>query len=199
MIVKSESLGKDKYISLSEKELLAKLNRGDVETFSTLFRSFYKPLYFYVFRITGDLEASKDILQEVFSQLWKDRTNLPVRYSLNGYLYRMARNKSLNHLQQKKREDLRNKDYRNTLLKSIDSEKQADYKELLYLINQQVTKFPTRQKQVFLLSRQRGLTHKEIAEHLSLSPRTVESLIYRSLHHLKNNLKNFFEKKWDDL
>lgn len=192
MIVRSEALRKDKHISLSEKELLVKLNRGDVEAFNRLFRSFYKPLYFYVFRITGESEASKDILQDVFSQLWKERNNLPIRYSLNGYLYRMARNKSLNYIQQKKREDLRNKDYRNTLLHSIDSENQADRKELLRLVDQQVSEFPSRQKQVFLLSRQQGLTHREIAEHLNLSPKTVESLIYRSLRRLKNNLKNFF-------
>ncbi|WP_170846829.1 RNA polymerase sigma-70 factor [Sunxiuqinia elliptica] len=183
---------KDKHISLSEKELLVKLNRGDVEAFNRLFRSFYKPLYFYVFRITGESEASKDILQDVFSQLWKERNNLPIRYSLNGYLYRMARNKSLNYIQQKKREDLRNKDYRNALLHSIDSENQADRKELLRLVDQQVSEFPSRQKQVFLLSRQQGLTHREIAEHLNLSLKTVESLIYRSLRRLKNNLKNFF-------
>ncbi|MGQ7868852.1 RNA polymerase sigma-70 factor [Sunxiuqinia sp. sy24] len=184
-------MGQDKYISLPEKELIAKLNRGDVKTFNLFFRSYYKPLFFYALRITQEQEASKDIIQETFSQFWQERKNVPIRYSLAAYLYRMVRNKSLNYIQKQKRQALGNTRYAYMLLQSSDSTNNLDHKEILYLIDQQVSLFPPRQKQVFLLSRQQGLSHKEIAEQLNLSTKTVETFIFRSLKRLKVGLKQF--------
>ncbi len=184
-------MGLDKYISLPEKELMEKLNCGDVKTFNLLFRSYYKPLFFYALRITREHEACKDIIQETFSQFWEERKKIPVRYSINAYLYRMVRNKSLNYIQKQKRQAEGNQHYAYLLPHHTAITTNLDHQKLLHLIDQQVELFPPRQKQVFLLSRKQGLSHKEIARQLGLSVKTVETFIFRSLKQLKVHLKKF--------
>lgn len=69
---------------------------------------------------------------------------------------------------------------------------QLQFKEFQQALRNHVELFPQRQKQVFMLSREEGLSHKEIASKLNLSVKTVETHLFRSLKDLKNSLKKIF-------
>jgi RNA polymerase sigma-70 factor (ECF subfamily) len=69
-------------------------------------------------------------------------------------------------------------------------EKIMQMDELLEILNKLISSLPPQCQKIFLMNRFEGRKSKEIAEELNLSPRTVETHIFKALHVLKNGLKN---------
>lgn len=63
--------------------------------------------------------------------------------------------------------------------------------ELNKQVENLISNLPERQKQVFLLHREKGLTYPEIAEELEISKNTVENHMVKALKYLRRNLNNF--------
>lgn len=70
--------------------------RGDYMSYNQLFRCYYQPLCQYVYTLLADKEDAEDVVQELFLKLWKDRGKIVITESASAYLYRMAKNMSLN-------------------------------------------------------------------------------------------------------
>ena len=117
-----------------------------------------------MFGIVKDYDASEDVIQELFVKFWEKRNNFSDDISIKAYLYRAARNMSLNqikHFGVKKDFNLFNQ------IKLSDTEQNianpAEISELQEMIAQAVNELPTERKKIFLMSRQDGLKYKEIA------------------------------------
>ena len=65
-----------------------------------------------------------------------------------------------------------------------------EFTELEIRLKECIEKLPPRRKEVFNLSRKRGMTYKEIATHLNISENTVDSQIRKALQFLKEHLED---------
>lgn len=180
------------YKKLTDIELIASLKEGDKMAYTEIYHRFFSLLYLFVHKKIKDQDAAKDIVQEVFANIWIKRENLVFSSTLPSYLYASIRNKMLDHIGRK---GVENK-YLQSLQDFIDQDQvMSDHlvreKQLSQLIEQEINALPTKMREVFLLSRKHNLTYKEIADQLDLSEQTVRSHVKHALRILRNRLGLF--------
>ncbi|MPR31898.1 RNA polymerase sigma factor [Salmonirosea aquatica] len=177
------------YHKYSDTELTALITDGDSLAFAEIYHRYKGILFRHSFRMLGDEEEAKDVVQELFTQLWTRRENINISTALSSYLYTSTRNRILDIIAHKKIEE--------KYVQSLDcflekGEYITDHyfreKELREQIEKEVSLLPPRMREVFELSRQDNLTYKEIAEELNISDKTVKKQINNALSILRQKL-----------
>lgn len=174
----------------SDTERIAGLMSGDENMFTLIFQEYSAKVYRLAFRFLKDKEQSEEIVQEAFINLWLSREKLDAAGNLWLYLYVITKRLSLNALRQVSR----SASLTGKLLLSIKAEHNETEEDILAHDLEQFTdrlieKLPRQQQVIFRLSRVDGLSHKEIAEQLHISPNTVKNHMVDALKTLKQNLK----------
>ena len=159
------------------------------EAFKRLFDSYKNRLYGYVLAITHSHYTAEEITQEIFIKLWLCRDILYQVDNLDGYIFTIARNKTLNHLR-KAAYDVR-------LLKELQErvsptditnnvEERALVNEYDQLLQGALAHLSPQRRLVYQLSRQRGLNHEEIAHQLQVSRNTVKNHMVEALRFIRH-------------
>ena len=170
--------------------ILQNLANDDKKALEDLFNYYYPRLYQFSKSFLKLEDGIDDILQEVFVKIWKNRANIRSSETFSPFIFTMTRNLLLNEL----RSRLSNQKIKEKILKfSVPDENYSfdklEYGELKETVDQIVNNLPYKQREVFLLSRYEGLSHKEIAEKLNISTKTVEYHISQSINTIKNKLE----------
>lgn len=182
-----------------ENDLFKRVQRGDIDAFEKLYVDMHPRLYAFSRKFIDDNELARDLVQEIFSDLWENRQLTSIKTSVSAYLFRMLHNRCLNYIRDKKVRD-KYSSYMDIKLKEAElfffdqdqeSYKSIFFKEVEEIYKTSIQNLPEGCRQIFLLSRMHGLSNKEIAEKLDISVRTVENQIYRALKTLKENLKDY--------
>lgn len=135
-----------------------------------------------------DLDLSREVVQALFVHLFEKRKSLAIHSSLKAYLYQAVRNRCLNHLQKSGPEGQRMEPLADQDEPVENLEEEIQRNELEYRLFQIVESLPPKCKEVFKLSRVKGLSNAEIASKLQLSKRTVETQISKALKVLREKL-----------
>lgn len=156
-----------------------------------LFRLYYQPLCTHSVRFVYSKEVAEDIVSEVFYNFWNTEAWMVVNTSYRAYLFRSVRNRSYNYLSNDlKKSDPLTSARQQEVPQSESPERILQTEELLTTINTIISSLPPQCQKVFLMNRFEGLKSKDIARELDISPRTVETHIFKALSVLKNGLKN---------
>ncbi|WEK37987.1 MAG: RNA polymerase sigma-70 factor [Candidatus Pseudobacter hemicellulosilyticus] len=179
-------------VTHTEKQLLAESAGGSQPAFAELFHLYKDKLYSYLLRLTASPELTEDIVQEVFLTLWANRDTLVQVEHFNAYLFRMARNRVINAFRRMAKETLilatLNRPAPET---GTEAEEKLAAAEVQARLKAALDRLPPRQKQVFLLSRQDGLRHDEIARILSIAPSTVNNHLIEALRFIRQELGQY--------
>lgn len=173
-------------------ELIHLIKADNHIAFFELYERYKTVLYLHAKRMLDDEDETKDVIQEIFTTLWDKRTSLSISTSVKSYLYTAVRNKVLNLLTHRKFEI----NYLNSLQKVIDLtenevEGQIREKQLIVMIEKEIELLPAKMREVFELSRKQHLSHKEIAEKLSISDKTVKKQINNAIKILRQKINVF--------
>jgi len=179
------------YQNLPDLELVNLLRKGEEEAFNVLYQRHWAVVYQQVYRILQDGDECKDVIQEVFSSLWLKRQQLTENTNIGAYLYVQGRNRVFKLIAKQRVR----RDYLNSIAQFIE---QADMnttelleeKEIITRIEQEINQLPPRMREIFILSRKEGRSHREIAELLGLSEQTVKKQVQNALKIIKPRLKN---------
>jgi len=166
-----------------------KISRSDQRAFDDLFRSFYPVLVRFALRYLHNRTASKDIVQDCFVSLWQTRQRIDASRSLKSYLYMMVRNRALNEIRDHSGVDVNHElasDQQRNQPPNDYTEDENESSRLEKKMSVWIDQLPDRQKEAFRLSRFDGLVHDEIAEVMSVSPRTVNNHIVAALSSLRH-------------
>jgi RNA polymerase sigma-70 factor (ECF subfamily) len=184
-------------VNLVNDEILKKIITGDESSFEKVYRFYYPRLIYFAKQYLLDSEVSKNIVQDVFTELWDKKNSLRKDTNLNAWLFTVTKNKSLKIISQ-----LRSRQkYDNYLIyRQLD----VDYKslfdfhtsnfifeELQTQIEISLFKLTPACRKVFEMSRFEDKKNREIAEELNLSIKTVEAQISKALRSLKADLKDY--------
>ncbi len=174
----------------TEAELVALLKRGDEGAFTAIYHQHWAVVYNQVYRVLRDAEESRDVIQEVFGNLWNGRERLADHTNIGAFLYVQARNCVFNIIAKQR--------VRSDYIASIGHYmEQADAgavdlleeQELLARVEQAIAQLPPRMREIFELSRKEDLSHREIAEKLGLSEQTVKKQVQNALKIIKPRLQ----------
>jgi len=169
-------------ISIEEQEWLQSMKAGKQDALQKIFKHYYKYLVVTGYNITGDNEKAKDLVQDVFFELWKKREHINIQSSLKSYLRRAVVNRSLNYIKSQKRFDFGDDNFdKQTPDKSVSAQKKLEAEDLKAVINSAIDSLPTKCKAIFILSRFEKLSHKEIAAKLDISTKTTWKYCLKSV------------------
>ncbi|WP_372772523.1 RNA polymerase sigma-70 factor [Mangrovibacterium sp.] len=162
--------------------------------FESIFQTYFVRLCCFADRYTTNPEESKEIVQEVFLQVWNKREQLAFDREIHSYLFRAVKNGCLNLLQHKRIVDSYHAVlyllYAREELHS-DTYESLEISELSEKIDQAIQTLPDECRRIFLLSRENGLKYAEIAKELQISVKTVETQMSRALSRLRTYLKDY--------
>jgi RNA polymerase sigma-70 factor (ECF subfamily) len=172
-----------------EKLLVSKLRNNEVKSFDILFEKYSAKLYRFSFSLLKNHEDSKEIVQETFFRVWDKRREIDSSKSFKSFLFTISYHLIIDQLRLK----LKDQKYRKFLKEYFKAEEVkvdsvTDYETLNRQISAVIEELPAKRKQIFTLSREQGLTHKEIAGQLNISVKTVENQINLALKLIKSRL-----------
>jgi RNA polymerase sigma-70 factor, ECF subfamily len=176
---------------IEEETLIQRFINGDQTAFELLFRFYYPGLVTFVSQIILDRDEAEEIVQDFFVNLWTSRKSIHQATSLKSYFFVSVKNRAFNYL---KKEQIREKTLgqlkelvENDFLFQPDLFVESELQQQIALA---MEKLPVRTREIFMMSRFKGLSNDEIATQLELSKRTVETQISNALKILREGLKN---------
>lgn len=168
------------------------LRGSDRASFAELFEETYDGLYGFARYIVREPDAAHDVLQDVFTKLWRIRKEIDPSRSLKALLYQMVRNYALNHERQRKTRSAESiDDSVREPVASVNLEDDVHAEALHERIRGWIAQLPDRRREAFVLSRYEGLSHDEIARVMHLTPRTVNNHIVLALQDLRAHLQAY--------
>lgn len=169
--------------------LKQELKASNKAALTLLFDTYHQELCVYAYHFTGDHEISKDIVQNVFVNLWKRRKKLNSIDSIKNFLYKSVYNGFLNHYRDSKKFTDFDFEYM-VAIEDTSHENEENLKRQIEILRLEVEKLPPKCKRIFIMSKQEGLTNIEIADFLNISIKTVENHITNAFKILRERLKN---------
>ena len=181
------------YNELTDQELASLLEGGDHAAYVEIYNRYHAALYIHAFKRLQVREDCKDIIQELFTNLWLKREELTLTGHLSGYLYTSVRNRIFDLLA-KSRLKL---SYIESIQKfadngSVPTDDLVRQNQLKTIIEKEIRALPPRTKEIFELSRKGYFTHKQIAEQLDISEQTVKTTVNNALKILRVKLGTLF-------
>ena len=175
--------------NISDSLLVKRIRQDDKDAFKSLYNRYNKKIYFFALKYLKNPIEAEELVQSVFINIWEYRLSIDPDNSVRSYIYKAAVNYIYNYLKKKaiRARFIESEIRKDEILSNVTYE-QVFFHDLEKSINTFVETLPYQQQQIFKLSRYEGLSHKEIAEKLDLSVRTVENQIYRVLKILKSKL-----------
>jgi RNA polymerase sigma-70 factor (ECF subfamily) len=177
------------YNTYTDEELVQRLANNDRQAFEQLYERYWFELYQTGFAILKDADAVKDVVQDVFVWLWENRTTVHITY-IKAYLKAAIRFKIANYI--------RSGNIRETFFDELarvasgafpaTGNEMVELKELQQVIHDSISQLPEKCREVYRLSREEGLTNREIAERLGISVKTVEAQMTIALKRLRTEL-----------
>ena len=182
------SVKKSEYVELKEinPEMLYRLSKGDYEVFSHIFLHYRKSLIDFLAHLIHNKEDAKDISQDIFAMMWENKAKLTTIRSFKNYLYQSAKYLAFGLLDSRKVAD-KYSDFKVNSETEYSETPDDIYrgKELEVIIRICIDNMPAKQKEVFRLSHDEGLSNTEIAERLNISKNTVEGYLSRARKNIK--------------
>lgn len=158
----------------------------NLKAFELLFHSLNTRLIKFSIFYIRQKEAAEEIVSDVFVKCWENRKNLNAITNPETYLFVAVKNQSFNYLKKYSNihlvqiEDSDEVKFINT----VDPEKELERKELHFLLDQAIGTLPQQACIIFKLIKEDGMKYKEVAEILNISPRTVQTQLFRAMKKL---------------
>jgi RNA polymerase sigma-70 factor (family 1) len=175
-----------------ESELLREIAQGNESAFTEVYRQYWKLLFSVAANKLNNLADAEEVVQEVFADLWKRRSAINIRQSLKSYLAAAVKFQVYSLLHKRYRQREHEKLVQQTIDTTSFVEEQYDLKALEQQLQQTTAQLPERCRLVYELSREAGLSNKEIAQTLNISEKTVENQMTRALKRLRTSIKSLF-------
>jgi RNA polymerase sigma factor (sigma-70 family) len=183
----------------TDEALLLLAQGGNADAFETLVRRYTQPLYAFATRILGSADDAADVAQHTFIQCYNALPRLRADTALRPWFYRVARNRCLDLIRQRKmiqpetsRED---DDELDTLAALPDTgpslESLAERHDLQRLLAEAIAALPPKYREVVVLRYEGDLTFAEIAEALGIPENSAKTLFQRAKTMLRLSLRQW--------
>jgi RNA polymerase sigma-70 factor (family 1) len=158
----------------------------DLKAFELLFHTLNTRLIKFCMFYIRQKEAAEEIVSDLFVKCWESRKNLIAIANPETYLFVAIKNQSFNYLKKFSNIHLVQIESSNEFefINTFNPEKELERKELHFLLDQAIASLPLQACIIFRLIKEDGMKYKEVAEILNISPRTVQTQLFRAMKKL---------------
>lgn len=177
----------------TDSELLSAVRADDRDAFAEIVHRKTEPLLHLAFRIVGDWEEAKDLVQVAFLRAWEHRASYDSKWSANTWLYRITTNLGIDYVRsrstrQRKAEPVRHH------LRAVHSRPEGGFESLLAgetleILRDLASNLTSRQRKAFWLREVEGLSSKEVADVLECKESTVRNHLFAARIKLRQELR----------
>lgn len=169
--------------------LIKEVKKGDVISFDKLFEQYGKKIYIFSYSYLKVKEEAEEIVQEVFISLWNKRKVIKEQHDFNAYLFTITLNAIRKRFRTLSREKKKIDKFSETITRADNSTNvQVEYNNLMEFAQKAIDQLPSKQRKVYILSKQEGLSNQEISVKLNITKKTVENHLNRAKSFLKKIL-----------
>ena len=170
---------------VSDIAIMLKVKAGDIDKLGLLYERNHKNLFGFFWRMSGNKEVSKDLVQTVFYRMLKNRTHYKGKGKFISWMYQIARNLWIDHCKKNRRIDFMDDMERWELKEGLNTDEQIEREEQLRQLRMALQNLSEEKKEVLILSRYQGLKYSEIARVLNTSEGAIKIRVFRALADLR--------------
>ena len=177
-----------------ERIYLERLRKGSYKDFTKLYELYVSRLYAFALGLTHSDVLAKDIVQETFIKVWIRREQIDPDMSFRSFLFTMAKNQLLNEFRRQANSPLFLEDIAFVESGECDEsaiERKLSLEEFNHKLEVSKQKLSPRQRELFELSKEQGLSITEIAVKTLITEQSVRNQISQALHILRKELGNY--------
>ncbi len=165
------------------------LRNGDHDSFMDVYNQYAKMLYHFLKKYIQDPHTVDDMVHDTFFNLWRSRERIELTRPIQNYLFRIARNVVYDELKKQIRQSdamltLKYEGELKATAYSVDNAILENEYDAIYDLA--INRLPPQRKKIFRMHREEGLSHKEIAEFLDISPNTVKEHMSLAMKSIKD-------------
>ncbi|MBE9463320.1 RNA polymerase sigma-70 factor [Dyadobacter subterraneus] len=164
----------------------------DEDSFKEIYNLYWEKVFSVCYANLGETEPAKGMVQEIFKSLWERKDELEINQSVERYLVRSAKFKVFEYIRNKK---IREQHHEIIVASQVSSLNYTENEVLVSSLKERITSLidtlPSQCRKVFKMSREQGLSNKEIASDLLISERAVEYHISKAVTSLKSHLTEY--------
>jgi RNA polymerase sigma-70 factor (ECF subfamily) len=178
---------------LPDRELLCALRTGDETALDELIQRKTQPLLQMTYRILGDMEEARDVVQVTFFKVWENRDKFDERWSPNTWIYRIASNLAIDQLRSKRSRERNHEPVRVHLRQVSDNRARRDTArlhedEVMGIFRELASDLTEKQRMVFILRELEGLSSQEVADVVGCRESTVRNHLFNARKVLRREL-----------
>ncbi|RKD90684.1 RNA polymerase sigma-70 factor [Mangrovibacterium diazotrophicum] len=180
---------------LDDNDILEQIAKGDLGAYRCLFDKYFAELCNFLLIYLRDKSFAEEVALDIFAVVWERREQLHVHTNIRAYLFTAGKNKAISIFRRSKQHLLSSLDVEDQpTISDLSSEQYLENKELRELINRAIASLPEQSRKIYQLAWEENLSHKEIAEKLDLSPKTVENHVGIALRKLREQLSPYYRQ-----
>ena len=181
------------YNTYQDQQLLPLLRESNDAAFTEIYQRYWDKLLVTAMHRLGNMDEAREVVQDVFCNLWRRRDTVQLDYSLNTYLSVAVKYEVLNRLAVKNRQQRYQLHMaRNWEEATPDTENLLSFNELQEQLASLVKALPEKCRIIFLMSREKGYPRKKIAAELGIAEKTVEAHLSTAIRKLRSGLGHLF-------
>lgn len=171
---------------------------GEEDAYRRIINTYRKPVLRLCNGFTGSSEDAEDLAQDIFIEVFNSINKFKARSSLSTWIYRIAVNKSLNYIRDRKKRKYEMYSPSGDMDNDSHQADSPDYrlmqKDHAYALHNAIDSLPAAQRTAFILNKYDDLKYAEIAEIMNTSISSVESLLFRAKRNLQKRLHDYYRK-----
>lgn len=179
-------------INSTDTELIESFRKGDQNAFNLIVRKYQKKVYWIIRKMVLDHDDADDISQEVFIKLYRSLGDFRGESKFYTYIYKIAVNFSINHINKHKKINLRKSEMDNADIRSSDksADEEMNSRQRTQILEEAISSLPDQQRAVFTMRYYDNMTYEEISDILNKSVGGMKANYFHAIKKLEKFLKN---------
>lgn len=177
---------------MQDKEILEMFNNTSTrdEAFKFIVKSYKERLYWHIRKIVLSHDDTDDVLQNTFVRVWKGLKDFRWDSALYTWMYRIATNEALSHLNEKKRRVFGSgDDIEDVLLKNLEADQFFDGDQIQMQLQRAIVKLPEKQRIVFNMKYFDDMKYSQMSEILETSEGALKASYHHAVKKIEESLR----------